>query len=361
MWYKLTERLKRKEKPGSPIDAECLNCGTTFSGNFCPNCGQAVQEYDKPFGFIFYNFLGDFFAFDSRFFKTLFVLIARPGFLTKEYFAGRRVRYAPPFRLFVFVSFLLFFLLQLVTNRGLSTVLDSDLQNTKAALDTGAVIATDSVFAEAYHHASEEEKEVLDSALIWKEEMLADSSEFTQAGNVIKTGLLGSPNLRMALSEHADELEAELENETDPVKKAELRENIRLLRSPETAMAKILKYISYAFFLLLPLFALILKLIYIRQKHNYMRHLVFSIHIHSYIFLAITFIVGLYLLFNGKPGALIAAITLFIPVYIILAIKKFYGQSLGKVLLKFVALSFIYNMVFFTVILLASLDAINVL
>ena len=126
-------------------------------------------------------------------------------------------------------------------------------------------------------------------------------------------------------------------------------------------MAKILKYISYAFFLLLPLFAMILKLIYIRRKHNYMRHLVFSFHIHSFIFLVMTFIIGLNLLFENIPGSISAVLILSIPIYIIIAIKKFYGQSLGKVVLKFFALSFIYNIVFFTVILLASLDAINVL
>ncbi len=361
MWSKLTERFKGKDNSTWHIDVDCLNCGTNFSGHYCPNCGQAVKEYDKPFGFIFYNFLGDFFAFDTRFFKTLFGLIARPGFLTKEYFAGRRVRYTPPFRIFVFVSFVLFLLLQIVTNRGLSTVLDSDLNDAKLGLDSSSVATADSVFNQVNDQISAEEKQALDKVLS-KGNIHIDSIDVAKSASEIDLGSWGgAQNIRLALNDYADKMQKELEEEKDPGKRAELQENIRLLRSPEATMAKILKYISYAFFLLLPLFALILKLIYIRRRHNFMRHLVFSIHIHSFIFMVMTFIIGLNLLFKNIPGAISAVLILSIPIYIIIAIKKFYGQSLGKVVLKFFALSFIYNIVFFTVILLASLDAINLL
>lgn len=361
MWYKLKERFKRKENSDGYKNIDCLNCGTTFSGHYCPNCGQAVKEFDKPFGFIFYNFLGDFFAFDTRFFRTLFALVARPGFLTKEYFAGRRVRYTPPFRIFVFVSFILFFLLQIVTNRGLSTILDSDLKDSKVSLDSTSVVVADSVFNEVNKELSPQDKQALDDVLD-KANIRLDSVDIGKAANEIDLGSWGGANnIRLALNKQADKMQEELEEETDPKKRAELQENIQLLRSPEATMAKILKYISYAFFLLLPLFAMILKMIYIRRKHNYMRHLVFSFHIHSFIFLMMTFIIGLNLLFENIPGAISGLLILSIPIYIIIAIKKFYGQSLGKVVLKFFALSFIYNIVFFTVILLASLNAINAL
>lgn len=361
MWSNLQERFKGKDNSTWHIDVECLNCGTTFSGHYCPNCGQAVKEYDKPFGFIFYNFLGDFFAFDTRFFKTLFALITRPGFLTKEYFAGRRVRYAPPFRIFVFVSFILFLLLQIVTNRGLSTVLDSDLKDAKLGLDSTSVVAADSIINQVNDEFAPEEKEALNNVLA-KGNIRMDSIDIDKAANEINLGEWnGARNIRLALNEHADKMQTELEEETDPEKQAELQKNIQLLRSPEATMAKILKYISYAFFLLLPLFALILKLIYIRRKRNYMRHLVFSIHIHSFIFLVMTTIMGLYLLFDESMSTLSGILFLSIPIYIVIALKKFYGQSIGKVVLKFFALSFLYNIVFFTVILLAALDAINLL
>ena len=140
---------KKDKKEVKHTNVNCKNCDTQFSGNFCPECGQSVRDYDKPFSFIFYNFIGDFFAFDTRFFATFSALLTKPGYLSKEYFDGKRVRYAPPFRIFIFVSFVLFFLLQVLTNQGLDKVLDSSLQGKGIIkLDSASVAATDSLFAE---------------------------------------------------------------------------------------------------------------------------------------------------------------------------------------------------------------------
>ena len=68
---KLKTRL-RSEKSGFSNETQvCKNCETQFKGNYCPNCGQSVKEVDKPFSIIFYDFLGNIFAFDTRFYKSL--------------------------------------------------------------------------------------------------------------------------------------------------------------------------------------------------------------------------------------------------------------------------------------------------
>ncbi len=95
----------------------CKNCDTAFTGRYCPECGQSVDDFDKPFGFIFFNFLGDFFAFDTRFFRTLKFLVLKPGYLPTQFFEGKRAPYAPPIRIFIFSSFLMFLLLQWQTSR----------------------------------------------------------------------------------------------------------------------------------------------------------------------------------------------------------------------------------------------------
>jgi len=363
MWYKLKERFKGNNSDAGHIDVVCLNCETKFSGHYCPNCGQAFKEYDKPFGFIIYNFLGDFFAFDTRFFKTLIALVAKPGFLTKEYFAGRRVRYAPPFRIFVFVSFVLFLLLQIYTNRGLNTVLDYDLKDSNIGLDSTSLVLADSIIGETTDEMTHQEKMAVDS-FVENDLNLIDNITIGGSNTKLEMGSLfkDTRDLRKALNNCAEELEVKLENETNPEKQADLREYIRLCRSPESAMAKILKYISYAFFLLLPIFALLMKFVYIRRKQNYMRHLVFSIHIHSFIFLVLTLILGMFLFIEGEEMLKLSfVIVLLIPLYIIIAIKKVYGQSVRKVIAKFFVVSFLYNIIFFLVVLFASLDAINVL
>ncbi len=356
MWSKLKERLKNK--PLEPHEnVVCQNCETSFSGHFCPNCGQAVKDYDRPFSFIFYNFVGDFFAFDTRFFRTLLALVIRPGFLTKEYFEGRRVRYAPPLRIFIFVSFVLFLLLQNYTNRGLTNVLDSEI----TSLDSSSVQTFDALINQMNTQMDSSDVNQLDSVLAAKGVQVDSSGVDLSNFHVDMNTFRDSRDLRFRLTALANTLEKKLETETDPQKRMKLREYIGLCRSPENAMAKILQYISWAFFLLLPIFALILKLAYVRRNIRYMRHLVFSIHIHSFIFIVLTAVVALYLLFDSNLNTIISILLFAVPVYFVVAIKKFYGQSIMKVVVKFLSVSFLYNIVFITVIVLAVLNAIGLI
>lgn len=342
-WFKFKNRINQKTAEARAENVTCKNCETNFSGRFCPECGQAVKDYDKPFTFIFYNFAGDFFAFDTRFFRTFTALLFKPGFLTKEYFKGRRVRYAPPFRIFIFVSFILFLLLQIYTNRGLTTVLDSSYSGKDAVgLDSTSVLLADSIWSDAAVQ--------LDSAGLEKLNMIINLETFRN-----------TKNLRDFLDKLAVNLEEKLEVETDQKEKAKLREYILLFRSPERAMAKILELMSWAFFILLPIFALILKLFYLRRNQNYMRHLIFSIHIHSFIFILFTLIVGLYLMFNGNLETITSILLFTIPVYFVLALKRFYGQGTGKVIVKFIGVSMVYNVVFIFILGFVILNALSII
>jgi len=341
-WPEFLKKIHKQKEATPHENVTCKNCGTHFSGHFCPNCGQSVNEYNKPFSFIFYNFLGDFFAFDTRFFKTFIILIFKPGFLTKEYFDGRRVRYAPPFRLFIFVSFVLFFLLQILTNRNLTTVLDTSFaENNQLVLDSVSLALTDSVLAEAYVESSNKE----------------DKDVPVQIGNET---FRNTSNLREALNKLALFFEQKMVKATTPEKKAKWREYARLCRSPEQAVAKVLEYMSWAFFILLPVFALILKLFYIRRNQFYMRHLVFSIHLHSFIFIAVTLLVAAHLIFSGTLVWFTLILIWIMPIYFIEALKKFYNKSLGKTMLKFVGISLIYNLVFWLVVVIVFFKALNI-
>lgn len=332
--------FKRKSNQEWVENANCKNCETQFSGKFCPECGQSVRDYDKPFSFIFYNFVGDFFAFDIRFFRTFAALLFNPGFLTKEYFAGKRVKYAPPFRIFIFVSFILFLLLQIYTNRGLTTILDSSFsENNILALDSTTLAISDSTLTKAIAEIDTTQNEVIN---------LADLEAFRD-----------TKDLRQSLSVLASTLETKLQEETDPKKKLKLREYIRLCHSPEQAMAKILEYMSWAFFLLLPIFALILKLFYFRRNRNYMHHLIFSIHIHSFIFIIFILNVSLYFIFNGDLSLITSLLLLSVPIYFVVALKKFYGQKTGKVIMKFILISFFYNIIFVFTVGIVFLNALR--
>ncbi len=96
---------QRKEK-------DCLNCGTIVQGQYCQNCGQENVEPHETFWHMVTHFFYDITHFDSSFFHSLRYLLFKPGFLSKEYVNGRRVKYLHPIRMYVFTSaifFLLFF------------------------------------------------------------------------------------------------------------------------------------------------------------------------------------------------------------------------------------------------------------
>lgn len=362
MWSK-AKALFTKNKPKTDYEnVICSNCETQFSGHFCPNCGQALKDYDKPFSFVFYNFAGDFFAFDTRFFRTIVALLFKPGFLSKEYIQGRRVKYAPPFRIFIFVSFVLFLMLQTYTNRGLTTVLDSDLSNTKFGLDSTSLGAVDSLLNLAQADMDSTEVAVVDSVLTNYGVVIDTTNGEVNLDFIANLAAFrDTRDLRNGLSKYAVILEKKLENEQEPKERASIIKQIRVCRSPEQVMAQILKYISWAFFILLPLFAIVLKLVFIRRKQNYMRHLIFSIHIHSFIFVVLILVVGIHMVTSKNIELLTSLLILTIPVYVVIAMKKFYEQSIGKTIAKFIVVSFSYNIIFLIVILTAALNALYLL
>ncbi len=349
----LRKRLtyKTREKPAQNI--ECRNCGTRFSGHYCPMCGQSVKEIDRPFSIIFYDFLGNVFAFDTRFWKTVLNLIIRPGFLTKEFFDGHRVRYASPIRFFIFTSFVLFLLLQIYTGRGLDFALTRPVEEGGLflGLDSVTVGVADSVFTDL--------GEEVDPAAIM-EFTFADSSNHILS-SVDFNEILQSPDLRSALNNLALQFEKQLETEENPEKRARLINYIRLCRSPEQVLARGLKYMSWAFFLLLPVFALLLWLFYFRRNHYYIRHLIFSIHLHSFIFIVFILLTLIYMIFEGNLGLISLILFFTIPVYLLLALKRFYGQGIGKLFLKFAGITVIYNLIFWVAVGLVFLNALKLI
>jgi hypothetical protein len=91
----------------------CPQCGTDLASNFsyCPVCGQKRIQAKESLKDIINNFLGDYFAFDSKIMTSLKPLVGKPGFLTLEYMAHRRVKYISPLRLYIFISILFFLVL----------------------------------------------------------------------------------------------------------------------------------------------------------------------------------------------------------------------------------------------------------
>lgn len=94
----------------------CLDCESVFEGRYCGHCGQKAQHRRLPIKALFHDVLHDLFHFEHKITDTLWMLIRKPGFLTKEYLEGRRTRWVTPFRLFLVMSFICFLIPNEVTS-----------------------------------------------------------------------------------------------------------------------------------------------------------------------------------------------------------------------------------------------------
>src|SRR5690606_4964667 len=101
----------RKEK-------DCLNCGAKVEERFCPKCGQENTINRPSFHYLFTHFFEDLLHYDSGFWKMMKTLIFKPGIIVKEYLAGKRKTFVPPVKLYIFISFITFFLPHILPDFG---------------------------------------------------------------------------------------------------------------------------------------------------------------------------------------------------------------------------------------------------
>ena len=102
----------------------CANCSAPLSGRYCSSCGQRHEPHIHSVAHFAAEGFESISHADSRLWHTLWYLLARPGFLTREFFAGRRMRYLPPFRLYLVISLVFFLVVGLPEGKAIR--LDGD-------------------------------------------------------------------------------------------------------------------------------------------------------------------------------------------------------------------------------------------
>src|ERR1044072_5422592 len=112
----IDEPLASPPPPAGRSVKPCANCGAPMHGPYCYACGQPEKGMIRQLASVMADVLDTIFNIDSRVFRSLVPLYFRPGYLTLEYFAGRRVRYVTPFRLFFFLCIIAFFAIQIALN-----------------------------------------------------------------------------------------------------------------------------------------------------------------------------------------------------------------------------------------------------
>lgn len=353
--YSIKKYLNRLPKRKiTHFEGFCANCSHPVSGKYCSNCGQSVKELQRPFWSILSDSLGDALSLDNKFFHTLLPLLVKPGFLTKEFMEGRRARYTPPFRFYLFLTFIAFLLLSY--NHKPDENGSPVIMETEDGTKVDVISFLDGIEDGASHTDSEVEKKV-NEKLQKADSILGDS-----VGNIrLKSGVFKldvekekSTSTDSIASESIKEDKNEVFGNDDLHK---LKEMWKL--NPSLMMDNIFKKLSQTLLVILPFFALILAFFYIRQKRYLMEHLLISLNFHSFIFLVV--IISELLLLT-KIGFLQSAafyLYLLIPIQLLLALKFYYRQSWFKTIFKFFILSFFYNILLLTgvIIILVSLVA----
>jgi Protein of unknown function (DUF3667) len=265
----------------SPAPAHaCRNCGAHTTGHYCANCGQETRVALPTFGTFMREAAGRYVALDGRLWRTLFALVARPGFLTLEYFNGRRRRYIRPARLFLVLYLLLFALIGLLqspTDIGDEVVF---VEPDQAGVEKSAAPATPDGKDKATADKSAKPKP--------KGLVVVDDDD-----NETVFGL--DRNLDFTLPFGSDlPVPAQLRKRLDHFKKLSREAKAEQLYSG------VLRYGPYAMVALLPAFALLLKLAYLgrasrypQRPRRYAEHLVYSAHLHAFAALALLLILVL--------------------------------------------------------------------
>ena len=260
----------------------CRNCGAPVSGDYCARCGQETRLQLPTFPAFMREAAGRYVAFDGRMWRTLWALVARPGFLTLEYLQGRRRRYIRPARLFLVLYLMLFALIGFVappTSIGDQVVfVNSDDAADKSDDEREAKARPKSAEKAARSPGKTETKSGSDPA--------AESSTLL--------GLDDDLNFTMRFAGREVPLPPELRKRYDHFKALPKEEKA------EQLYAGVLRYGTYAMVALLPAFALLLKLAYFgRAKRypgrprRYAEHLVYSAHLHAFAALMIILLIVL--------------------------------------------------------------------
>jgi hypothetical protein len=278
----------------------CRNCGADADGVYCPNCGQETTLALPTVRSMLRDAAGRYVALDGRLWRTLAPLLFRPGFLTREYLAGRRKRYIRPARLFLVLSIALFALLRFQ--------------------------------GEPLHFIDPDTSQA---------ERAETADEIAKSHDSFNVG----PDLDVHLNVDAGSW-------LDPLRRRIDQFN-GLSRSgrEDQLFAGMLRYGPYAAFALLPLFALLLKILYLGRgrahplrPRRYAAHLVFGAHNHAFVFLACILLVLI-------PGGLVrTALVLWILAYLLWSMKVVYGGRWSGVFARAFLIFFVYSVLFFAVV-----------
>jgi Protein of unknown function (DUF3667) len=352
-------------------ETNCLNCNAQVQGHYCHICGQENVEPKESVWHLVNHFFQDITHFDGKFFSSLKYLITKPGFLSKEYMAGRRASYLNPIRMYIFTSaffFLIFFgfykknelPLKISTS---ATEMFADLRKNRASL----LDSLKTVLPERQRMIIEDKLKNIegDISLLERDSTATDKlKSIDYSFNAISFDKESTKKYKT--SREYDSVQNALpKNRRDGFIRNKMeRQNLHLKEKYKNDGRAMLRGIAENFiqrfpqilFVSLPLFALLLRLLYLRRKDIfYVNHAILAIHVYCAVFIII--LAGLWAgsvftkLGSNMPGWLNTILALSGFFYIYKSLRNFYQQRRAKTIFKymlFLFLLFILMLILFT-------------
>jgi hypothetical protein len=341
-------------KDTGPLLTHCENCGAELQGHWCAQCGQAAIEYRRSFRYVVADLLNEFLNWDSKFFTSIALLILKPWRLTNEFLAGKRVRYVNPLRLYLLASILFFF----AVNYGAKGInFDASKLGPKDRADLEAEL----------------KKEDLPPAAREKLEALLRDSPPSPAPSPATNAPSPTP-APTASSDVASQPTGSANEQKKEYGKIGERPFVAFDDAKSTTpferwiegrakekmgehgtkmglfISTLFSNLPYMMLCCVPLFALVLKVLYIRRPLFYIDHLIYALHIHSFFYAGIMLIVlatiGLNRFASGAvAGWLIALLWIAFVTQIFLSIRYVYRQGWFFSIFKFLFGGFVYVLV----------------
>jgi hypothetical protein len=301
--------MKTADTPGKPhgpahghTGDRCRNCDASLAHapppRFCPACGQETALHPPTLFEFLHEFVAHYVALEGALWRTLGLLLLKPGRLTTEYFAGRRRRYVLPLRIYLSASFVFFLLVKVL---GAGSPVDVQVRVGEPAPAASAPAASAPAASSASASAESDQE--------------ADGPELRRCET--------SPNDCGWLESKAAGVVARARS--DP-------------GFGSAATSRAVSMAPYAVFALLPVFAGIVMLAFRKQRMSYGGHFVFSMHMHAFWFIALLLVAVL-------PKALSDLVFLAIPVYGVWALRTVYAENWGPTLWKALLISVMYAIV----------------
>jgi hypothetical protein len=325
------------------LPTHCENCGAPLTGHYCAQCGQAAIDYRRSFGHVILDVLNEFVNWDSKILGTVGLLITRPWRLTNEFLEGKRVRHAHPLRLYLVAGFLFF----LGVNYGAKGLrIEPGKLNPKDRAELKAELKNEDLPPAA--------REKLERFLQQSSPSPTPSPETTTSPPAPGTGTdkqrreYGKIGERpFAVFDSDARTSTPFERWIEGRAKEKMGEHGTKMG---LFIATLFSNLPYMMLCCIPLFALVLKVLYVRRHIFYIDHLIYALHIHTFAYTGIMLIVlatiGLNRVMPGTiAGWIIALLWIAFVVQIFLSIRRVYRQGWFFSGFKFLFGGFVYLIV----------------